>query len=129
VKTGRNLLPPRRISARVTSAVPAIAAAESPATATTSAKAALGLRPCLVDVQRATIQGVPVEGGNCLIRLAFIFHFDKCETTRPAGFAIRHNPGAIHLAISFEEAANTLFGGIEVQVAYENILHSVLLSI
>jgi len=106
------------------------AAAESAAAATTTAaESAVGLGTGFIDVQCASVEGVSIEGGNGLIRLAFIFHFDECETARPSGFAIRHNPGAIHLAVPFEEATNTLFTGIEVQVAYENILHSVLLSI
>jgi len=64
-----------------------------------------------------------------LIRLAFIFHFHERKTARSSSFAIGHNPRAVHLTITLEEAADRLFIGVKIQVAYKNILHSFLLSI
>jgi len=99
------------------------------ATTTTAAKATVGFRTGFVHVQRASIKGVSIESGNGLIRLAFIFHLDECETAGTAGFTICHDSGAIYLAVPLEEATYTLFRGIEIQVAYEYVLHSSLLSI
>jgi hypothetical protein len=121
-------------------AAPPTAAARAPAattasseaaaaTTTAAAEAAIGFRTRFVHVQCPAVQGVAVEGGNRLIRLAFVFHFNECESAGAACFAIRHDSGAIDLAVPFEEAADALFGGIEVQVAYEYVLHSSLLSI
>src|ERR1035438_5344217 len=70
-----------------------------------------------------------VESGNRLIRLAFILHLDESETARTPGFTICHDTGTVNLAVPFEEAADGLFGGVEIQVAYEYVLHSGLLSI
>jgi hypothetical protein len=109
-----------------TSAATAKAAA---AAATTATESAVWLGTGFVDVQCASVEGVSIEGGNGLIRLAFIFHFDECETARTPGFTICHDSGAIYLAVPLKEAAYTLFGGIEIQVAYEYVLHSSLLSI
>jgi hypothetical protein len=108
---------------------PATAAAEASAAGTTAAEASVGFRTCFVHIQCTTVQGVTVESGNGLIRLAFILHLDECETAGTAGFTICHDSGTVHLAVAFKEAADTLFGGVEIQVAYEYVLHSILLSI
>jgi hypothetical protein len=113
-------------AAGTTAATPA---AKSTAAASAAAKSAVRFRTGFVHVQRASIKGVSVESGNGLIRLAFIFHLDECETAGTAGFTICHDSGAVYLAVPLKEAAYTLFGGIEVQVAYEYVLHSSLLSI
>src|SRR5450759_1246334 len=102
----------------------ASAATEASATATSGA---LGFRTGFVHIQCPSVQGVTVEGGNGLIRLAFIFHLDECETPGTSGLAICHDSGAVHLAVALEEAADALFGGVEIQVAYEYVLHSCLL--
>jgi hypothetical protein len=112
-----------------TSTAPAPAAAKASTATTTGAEAALGLGTGFVDVQGTAVQTVTVKGGDSLIRLAFVFHFHEREPARTAGFAICHYPGAVNLAIPFEEAADRLFTGIKIQVAYENILHSFLLSL
>jgi hypothetical protein len=109
---------------------PAASSTAEAATATTSAaEAAVGFGTGFVHVQCPAVQRVTIQGGNRLIRLAFIFHFDEGEAAGAACFAIRHDSGAVDLAVPFEEAADTFFGGIEVQVAYEYVLHSSLLSI
>ena len=110
-------------------AAAATAAAEAASTAAAAAEAAIRLRPRFVDIQRAAVHGVAIESGNRLIRLPFVFHFDERETARTAGVTIRHDPGAIDLAIPFKQAADGFFRGVEVEVAHENILHSSLLTI
>jgi hypothetical protein len=107
---------------------PAATAAERPA-ASATAKSAVGLGTGFVHVQCTSVQSVSIEGGNGLVRLAFIFHFDERETAGTSGFTICHDPGTVNLAVAFEEAADALFRGVEIQVAYEYVLHTGLLSI
>src|ERR1035441_2625184 len=139
-------MPLRRLPARFAAAAsaasstagfPATAAATAgaPAATTTAAegsataaRAAVGLGTGFVHIQCASVQGVAIEGGNGLIRLALILHFDERETTGTSGLAIGHDSGTVHLAVAFEEAADALLGCVEIQVAYEYVLHSSLLS-
>ena len=102
----------------------ATAAAEAAAAAAAAAEAAIRLGTGFVDIQRTAVHGVAVESGNRLIRLPFIFHFDERETARTAGIAIRHDAGAVHLAVPLEQAADSLFRGVEIEVAHEDVLHS-----
>jgi hypothetical protein len=112
-----------RAPAATTSA--ATASAEAVAAATSAAaKAALGLGPRFIDIQRAAIHRVSIERGDSLIRLSFVCHFDECETAGTAGIAIRHDAGAIHNTVPFKQAAHCLFGNVEIQVADEDVLHS-----
>jgi len=64
-----------------------------------------------------------------LIRFCFVFHFYKREPARAAGIAVGHNPGAIDGAVPFKQGSNSLFGDIEIEVAHENILHTILQTI
>jgi hypothetical protein len=116
-------------TAAATTGATTTAATEASTAATTTAEAAVGLGTGFVHIECPSVQRVTIERGNGLIRLAFIFHLDECETPGTSGFAIGHDSGAINLAVTFEEAADTLFGGVEIQVAYEYVLHSILLSI
>src|ERR1019366_1977355 len=118
--------PATATAATTGTSTPASAATEASATA---ARGAIGFRTGFVHIERPSVQGVTVEGGNGLIRLAFVFHLDECEAAGTSGLAIRHDPGAVHLAVALEEAADALLGGVEIQVAYEYVLHSSLLSI
>ena len=58
----------------------ATAAAESAASAA-AAEPAVGLGTSFVDIERAAVQRVPVESLNRPIRLSFVFHFHKREST------------------------------------------------
>jgi hypothetical protein len=120
---------PATAAATTARGAPATAATKAAATAATATEAAVRFGTGFVYVKRTSIQGVPVESGNGLIRFAFIFHLDECETAGTSGLTICHDSGAINLAVAFEEAADALFGGVEIQVAYEYVLHSSLLSI
>jgi hypothetical protein len=108
---------------------PAAATTATEGSATATARAAVGLGTGLVHIQCAPVQGVAIEGGNGLIRLALILHFNERETTGTSGLAISHDSGTIHLAVLLEEAADALLGCVKIQVAYEYVLHSSLLSI
>jgi hypothetical protein len=127
--TGSTTRPATASAATTTGAPAAATTTEASAATAAAAKTAVGFGTGFVHIQGTSVQGVTIEGGNGLIRLAFIFHFDERETTRTSGFTICHDPGTVHLAVAFEEAADALFRGVEIQVAYEDVLHTNLLSI
>src|ERR1035438_2705331 len=114
-------------TAATTAGAPA-ATTSAEGSATAAGRTAVGFGTGLVHIQCASVQGVAIQGGNGLIRLALILHFDERETTGTSGLTIGHDSGTIHLAVAFEEAADALFGCVEIQVAYEYVLHSNLLS-
>jgi hypothetical protein len=128
-------------TATTTGPSPAAATAGSPAAtaaatakaiaaaATTTAKPAIGFRAGFVHVQSSAIHCVSVESGNGLIRFSFVLHLDEGEPARAPGFAVRHDSGAVHLAVSLKQAADGLFGNVEIKVADEYVFHSILLSI
>src|SRR5206468_6499636 len=118
-----------RPAAAATTTGASTTAATEASTATAAAETAVRFGTGFVHIQCTSVQSVSIESRNSLVRLAFIFHFDECETAGTPGFTICHDSGAIHLAIAFEEAADAFFGSIEIQVAYEYVLHSSLLSI
>src|ERR1019366_2548767 len=130
-------MPLRRLPAGFpATATAASTTARFPATATTTAAgapaaatSAVGFGTGFIHIQGAPVQGVTIEGGDGLIRRGLILHFNERETTGTSGLAIGHDSGAVHLAVVFEEAADALLGCVEIQVAYEYVLHSSLLSI
>jgi hypothetical protein len=115
-------------TAATTAGAPAATTATE-GSATATARAAVGFGTGFVHIQCASVQGVAIEGGDGLIRLALILHFNERETTGTSGLAIGHDSGTVHLAVLFEEAADALLGCVEIQVAYEYVLHSSLLLI
>jgi hypothetical protein len=127
--TGPTTRPAPAATATTTTGAPAAATTEASAASATAPKTAVGFGTGFVHIQCTSVQGVAIEGGNGLIRLAFVFHLDERETAGTSGFTICHDPGTVNLAVAFEEAADTLFRGVEIQVAYEYVLHSSLLSI
>jgi|ERR1035441_3237259 hypothetical protein len=116
-------------TAATTAGAPAATTTATEGSATAAARSAVGFGTGLVHIQCASVQGVAIEGGNGLIRLALILHFDERETTGTSGLTIGHDSGTVHLAMLFEEAADALLGCVEIQVAYEYVLHSNLLLI
>jgi hypothetical protein len=121
--------PTARFPATATAAGTSTTASAATEASATAARGAIGFRTGFVHIQCPSVQGVTVEGGNGLIRLAFIFHLDERETAGTSGLTICHDSGTVNLAVAFEEAADALFGGVKIQVAYEYVLHSSLLSI
>jgi hypothetical protein len=115
---------PATTAAATAGSTAATAAAEATTATAATAEAAIGLGPGFIDIQRAPIESVSIESLNCLIRFRLILHFNEGESPGTAGIAIGHNSGAIDGAVSFEETAYRLFGCVEIQIAYENILHS-----
>jgi hypothetical protein len=128
--TGSTARPATASATAATTGAPASAATTEASAATpAAAKTAVGFGTGFVHIQCTSVQGVTIESGNGLIRLAFIFHFDERETAGTSGFTICHDPGTVNLAVAFEEAADALFRCVEIQVAYEYVLHTSLLSI
>jgi hypothetical protein len=119
--------PPPTAAAAGASAAATAAAAEAVAATGAAARAALGLGPRFIDIQRAAIHRESIERGNSLIRLSFVFHLNECETAGTAGVAIRHDSGAIHDTVPCKQATHCLFGNVEIQVADEDVLHSKIL--
>src|ERR1017187_10541419 len=120
-----------RFPATATTTAPGAPAATTATegSATAAARSAVGFGTGFIHIQGAPVQGVTIEGGDGLIRRGLILHFNERETTGTSGLAIGHDSGAVHLAVVFEEAADALLGCVEIQVAYEYVLHSSLLSI
>jgi hypothetical protein len=102
----------------------ATTAAAEPAASATTTKSAIRLGSGFVHIQCAPVEAVAIQRLNGLIRFRFVLHFHKRETAGTAGVAIGHDPGAVHCAVSFEETTYGLFGCVEIQIPYENILHS-----
>jgi hypothetical protein len=105
------------------------AAARAAATAGAGPETTLRLRTRLVHVERPSIQGVAVQGVNRLVGFRFVGHFHKGKTARAASFTIGHDTGAIDGAVPFKQTAQRFLSRVEVQVADENILHTILLTI
>src|ERR1019366_6938819 len=79
--------PTARFPATATAATTGTSTTASAATeaSATAARGAIGFRTGFVHIQCPSVQGVTVEGGNGLIRLAFIFHLDERETAGTSG--------------------------------------------
>lgn len=108
-------------------------AASKAATATTTAASAaetpFRFGAGFIDVQGSPVQRVPVEGCNRLIGFPLVGHLDKRKTARTSRVPIRHDSGAIDCAVALKQTAQRLFGSMEVQVTYEDVLHTILLTL
>jgi len=60
------------------------------------------LRACFVDGQRATIDALAVERGNCGLRLLLRTHFDKAEALRTLRFTIGDDLSRSHRTVCGE---------------------------
>jgi hypothetical protein len=116
-----NLVP---ASAATAAAVPtATATAATVTTAPAATAAALRLGAGFVNRQRSAAEFVPIQGGNCLIALGVICHFDKSKAFRLSRIAIGHDVYTIHTAVRFEERTDVLLGSLETEISNKNILH------
>src|ERR1039458_3584673 len=120
-------------AATTTTAAPGTPSAATTAAGTaataTAAECAIRFGPRFIHIQRASPHGESVECGNRLVRLRFVIHLDKGKPARTAGIAICHDVRAAHLAVLLEQAAHSLFRCLKIEVAHENLLHSLLLLI
>jgi len=111
------------LASRLSTGLPAIlpAAAVAAAVSTTTAAIFLGLG--FIDIERPAIHVAAVDGGNGLIALTVIAHFDKSEAARLTGVAVGNQVDTIHRAELLKHRSNGTFGGVETKVSYKNILH------
>jgi hypothetical protein len=97
-----------------TAAAVAAAAAES---------AALGARTGFVDVQRATVQFLAVEGLDGLHGLGLIGHFDKGKAAGLSGIPIAHDAGLFNGAVCGKSGLELRLRGLISKVSNKNIRH------
>ena len=95
----------------------------STATATAAAKTAVGLGTGFVDIQCTAVQRVAIESGNGLVRLdSFSISTNAKPRERPVSRSVMIR--ALFTGHIFRKASDSLFGRIEIEVAYEYIFHS-----
>ena len=104
-------------------------AAAEPAASAAAAKAALRLRSRFVDIECPAVQSVAIEGLDRLIGLSFICHFHERESARPPGIPVGHDAGTVDGSVPLKQGAQRFFGSVEIQIAYEDVLHIILLTI
>ena len=121
-RTGR--FPGLRLPARFAALAPESATAGSAVTAAPDQ-----LRPCLIHIQRTAFKIGAIQACNGLIGLMGVAHFDKCETARAAGVAVRHQIDSINGSILLEKRAYRRISSGKIQIADENILHVIPLSV
>src|SRR5689334_11592600 len=101
--------------------------ARKPATTTfKTAAATLGLGTSFINIQVPAIQVAAVEGGNCLVGLRGVRHFDKGEAAGATGVAIGHDVDTVHVAVRLEQGANRGFSCREIQVSHEDVFQELL---
>ncbi|HTM51976.1 MAG TPA: hypothetical protein VL285_24945 [Bryobacteraceae bacterium] len=106
-------------------ATTATAAAESTTAAATAAaeSTALGTGTRFVDVQRAAVQFLTVEGFDGFGRLGLIGHLDKGEAAGLAGVAIAHDAGFLNGAVRGKSSLELGLRGLIGKVSNKNIRH------
>ena len=97
----------------VAAATPAVAAAT--ATATRRTRFA---RTRFVDGQRATLDGLAIEIGDCLLRIRFARHGDERKAARLTGELILHQRDFLDRADAGEHVLEIGLGGVEGKISY-----------
>ena len=121
---------PRHI--QTTELVPIAAAAATVlavAAATTTAAAAertLLTGPGDVDGERASINGLAVEGLDGLLGLFGRAHGDETEPAGTASGPVQHQVGFHDRAVRGERVLQVVFGGVEGKVSYEQFITHVM---
>jgi len=112
--------------ARFTSAARAAGAVTAAAAAARSAAegtAAVGLRPSLVDIERAPIHLIAVQSRDGAVGLGGIRHLDKREAARAARIAVGDQVDPLHVPVRLKERTDGRFGCGKIQIAYKNVFH------
>ena len=104
-------------------------APESPTAESAATDASGRLRPRLVHDQGKAFEIGAIQASYGLIGLMGIAHCDKCETARAASVAVLHQIDSINGSILLEKRAYRRIGSRKIQIAYENILHVIALSV
>jgi hypothetical protein len=103
-------------------ATTAAAAETSTATATTAATAPLIPRLGFIHRQRSATEVGTVEGRDCTIGFAVIFHFDEAESTRAPCLTVHDHLGPGDFPVLLKEVVQVVLRGIPNQVADINVL-------
>jgi hypothetical protein len=107
-------------AAAAEAAATAATAAFTTATTTTSA-GAFRTGAGDVDVQRASIEFIAIEGGNRVLALLIVVHFNKGETARTPGIPIGHDADTAHGAKSLERGPQVCFRRLKRQISNKYI--------
>src|ERR1035441_1444796 len=115
--------------ARATTAPTVGTATATPTTeAAATTAAALGFRPSLVDIECTAIEISTVEGRNGAVRFSGVRHFDERKSAGAAGVAVGYEVDTIHLSVGLEERTDGRFSCCEIQIAYKDVFHIVVMS-
>ncbi len=90
-----------------------------PATPSTS----LHFGSSFVDVDTPPSELGAIERGDCFFTVFVIRHFHKSEASRTTRVTICHDRGAIYRAVWAKQLAQIVFGGVEIEIAYKDVLH------
>jgi hypothetical protein len=101
----------------------------APAVSATATTAAFALRTRFVHVDPAPRHFLAVQRRHCVCGFVIVGHFDERESARASGFSIHGDVNARYLSESTEEFSQLGFGGLEVQITHEQVLHLVLLGL
>ena len=108
-----------RLPAVVHSLSAAAASAAVPAAAT------VFLRAGFIDGEAASIQLPAAQGFDGAVSIGIDTHFDKPKAFGAARIAVGYDVDALHRPVCLKHGSNRIFGGIEAEVSYNNILHLV----
>jgi hypothetical protein len=111
----------RRLPGQRKAGLPAAVAVTAVAAATTTATRSGGLRPGLVNSQRATLHVSAVQPRDCLPGCGIVRHLDETEAAGATGFAVGDYLGGFHLAILAKGGAQVFIAGAKWKVAYKDI--------
>jgi hypothetical protein len=113
-------LTPPRTAATATAGTATAATAETTATAAT-----LGFGASFIDIQRAAVKFLAIEGGNRPVGLGGVRHFDECETARAAGVPIGDQVDTFYVPVRLKEPTDGRFGCGKIQIANKDVFHGV----
>jgi hypothetical protein len=102
----------------------AATSASSAKAAATPTTPALDFRARLVDIQGTTGQVDSVQRRDGSVRFSGIHHFDEGKSPGPSSITIGHQADPFHSAIRFKQGPDRILSRTEIQIPYENFLHS-----
>jgi hypothetical protein len=100
----------------------AISAVASTTASTAAGTLSLGTR--FVDIDRASADGRAIQSRDRFLAIFVTGHLHETETTGSPRVTVCHDAHAIHLSERLKQLAQFVFGCVEAQVPYENILHA-----
>jgi hypothetical protein len=108
-------------------ATPAAIAAPAAAREAPAPAALAYLRTGLIHVEGARTKLRSVDAVDCLFGFFVVRHFYKAKASRLASITVFQNRNVIDLSESCKSLPKLIFRDVEIQIAYINILHAILL--